>query len=324
MGEVFIGSEAVAAGRLTRHELARGYRAMVRGFYTPRPQELSLCDRTTGAWLVSGRRGVIAGITAAALHGSRWVDADIPVELVATGCRPQPGIVVRDERIADDETTFVGRLPVTTPARTAFDLGRHLPRGKALERLDALMYATPFRPDDVLMLAKRYPGARGLRRLREVLPLVDGSAASPKETWLRLLLIDAGLPRPTTQIPVVERHGRLVKMLDMGWKEFMVAAEYDGDQHRTDRRQYVKDLRALPKVLRMGWIVVRVIKEDRPDDIVAGVYDAMESRGYRDAARRSLRSSATSSTFSGSSGPTTRASSRSASSGLRARQGPCR
>jgi hypothetical protein len=41
------------------------------------------------------------------------------------------------------------------------------------------------------------------------------------------LFIDAGLARPTTQIPVVEEHGRLVRMLDMGWEDFMVGAEYE-------------------------------------------------------------------------------------------------
>jgi hypothetical protein len=96
-----------------------------------------------------------------------------------------------------------------------------------------------------------------LRQLRELLPLVDGGAASPKETWLRLLFIDAGLPRPTTQIPVVDERGRLVRMLDMGWEDFMVGAEYDGDQHRTNRKQYVKDLRVWPKLERMGWNVTR-------------------------------------------------------------------
>jgi hypothetical protein len=61
------------------------------------------------------------------------------------------------------------------------------------------------------------------------------------KTWLRLLPIDAGLPKQTTQIPVSESW-RMVGLLDMGWEEFMVAAEYDGDQHRTDRRQIVKDI----------------------------------------------------------------------------------
>lgn len=98
------------------------------------------------------------------------------------------------------------------------------------------MRATPFSVEDVLLLAKRYPSARGLRRLRTALPLVDPGAASPKESWLRLLLINAGLPAPETQIPVVD-HYRTLAVLDMGWEQFMVAVEYDGDQHRTSRRQ---------------------------------------------------------------------------------------
>ena len=115
--------------------------------------------------------------------------------------------------------------------------------------------------------------------MRELLPLVDGGAASPKETWLRLLFIDAGFPKPTTQIPAVER-GRLVRMLDMGWAEFGVAAEYDGDQHRTNRDQYVKDLRILPRLQRLGWIVVRVIKEDTEHAIIDRTRSALQSRGW--------------------------------------------
>jgi hypothetical protein len=142
------------------------------------------------------------------------------------------------------------------------------------------MHAAPFAAEDVLLLAKRYPGARGLRRLREVLPLVDGGAASPKEPWLRLLLIDAGFPRPVTQIPVAEGW-RLVRVLDTGWEDLKVAAEYEGDQHRTNRQQYVKDIRCQLKLQRLGWIMVRVIAEDREDDIIGRVDDALSRRGYR-------------------------------------------
>src|SRR6201984_2689732 len=131
------------------------------------------------------------------------------------------------------------------------------------------------------MLAKRYPGARGLRRLQVALPLVDGGSASPKETWLRRLLIDAQLPPPTTQIAVHE-NWRLVGILDMGWERFKVAVEYDGDQHRSSRRQYVRDMRRLKALAACGWIVVRVIVEDRPDDVVRSVREALRRRGYRD------------------------------------------
>lgn len=281
MRTVFLGSEAVAQRRVTEHELRRWHRAIYRDVYVPSRHELTLRDRIEGAWLWSRRRAVIAGTAASALHGAAWVDDDIRIEVIWNCTRPPAGVIARDETVADDEVTRVAGLPVTTVARTAYDLGRHLPREQALARLDALMHATPFSVEDVLLLAKRYPGARGLRRLRAALPLVEGGAESPKETWLRLLLlIDAGLPTPTTQIPVLDGYWP-VAFVDMGWEKYKVAVEYDGDQHRSDRRRYVKDQRRLRKLEQMGWIVIRVIAEDKPDDVVRRVRAALLARGWR-------------------------------------------
>jgi hypothetical protein len=223
----------------------------------------------------------LAGLAAAALHGSDWIDDDEPIELIWRNPHPPTGIITRNQRIAYDEITRVAGLPVTTPARTAYDLGRLLRYGGAVMRLDALMRATPFSVEDVRRLIKRYPGTRGLRRLRSALPLVDGGAASPKETWLRLLLVNAGLPAPTTQIPIHE-NWRLVGVLDMGWDRYKVAVEYDGDHHRTNRQQYARDQWRLRKFDAMGWIVIRVIAEDSPEDVIRRVRGALAARGYRD------------------------------------------
>jgi hypothetical protein len=132
-----------------------------------------------------------------------------------------------------------------------------------------------------MLLTKRYKGARGVAKLKAVLPLVDGGAASPQETRLRLLFIDAGFPKPTTQIAIYDECGRYVRTIDIGWEDFMVGAEYDGDQHRTNRAQYIKDMRVWPKLAALGWNVVRAIKEDRDDDLVRQAWDAMVSRGWR-------------------------------------------
>ncbi|MCW2690667.1 MAG: hypothetical protein JWR37_5557 [Mycobacterium sp.] len=105
---------------------------------------------------------------------------------------------------------------------------------------------------------------------------MDAGSQSPKESWLRLILIDAGLPPLVTQIEV--RLGTAVAYLDMGWEDPMVAVEYDGDQHRTDRRQYVKDINRAEMLQRLGWIVVRAIAEDRPAVIVGRVRRALASR----------------------------------------------
>lgn len=278
MAEVFIGGEAVAAGRVTRHELRRWYRAIYRGVYAPKDAELSLRDRTIAAWLASGRKGVVAGIAASALHGAPWVDPALPVELVGVKCRPQAGLVPRADRIADDEITRIAGLPVTTRVRTAFDLGRSLERTEALARLDALMWNQPFDVKEVEQLGRRYRRAPGLCRLRELLPLVDGGAASPRESRIRLWLLDAGLPRPETQIPVLQGTYP-VAFLDMGWPEYQVAVEYDGDHHRKNRRQYVKDIGRLRMLEALGWIVIRVIAEDKPIDVITRVEEALVSRG---------------------------------------------
>lgn len=243
---------------------------------------MTLRERIVGASLTSPG-AVIAGVAASAVHGAKWVDDDIPVELFATG-RRQPGLIVRNETLADDEVTTIAGLRVTTPARTAFDLGRHLPRGSAVARLDALMNVCPFSPEDVMLIAKRHRGARGLRRLRVALALVDGGAESPKETWLRLLFIDAGLPRPTTQYVIYDERGNYVRRIDMCWEQYKVGAEYDGEQHLTSRGQYVLDVQVNRVLQRLNWNVIHVIKEDRGEDAVHEARTALLSRGWRPGA----------------------------------------
>lgn len=88
------------------------------------------------------------------------------------------------------------------------------------------------------------------------------------------------MARPQTQIPVY-RGARPVAFLDVGWEEFKVAVEYDGDHHRKDRRQYVKDIGRIRMLEQMDWIIIRVIAEERPAAWLKRVEDALISRGCR-------------------------------------------
>lgn len=227
--------------------------------------------RARACWLRSRRRGVLAGFSAAALHGARWIDPSRPAEIIDTNRRKTPGVHVWEERIEPDEIAIVDRMCVTTPARTALDLARRYPRGVAIAAVDALMQATELKMADVELLVDRYRGRHGMRAARSALELVDGGAQSPKETWLRMLLTSAGFPRPQTQIAVRNEWGWAEAYLDMGWEEIKVSVEYDGDQHRSSRYQYVKDIRRLEMLERYGWIVVRAIAEDHSDDIIRRV-----------------------------------------------------
>lgn len=283
MADILIGSEAVADGVVTSHELRRWYERIYPGVHAPRGEVLTLRDRTIAAWLWSRRAAIITGGAAAALHGSQWFDEKSDIELIWRSTRFPDGIIVRNERIPEDEWEFAHEMCVATVARTALDLGRFRPRVAAVAGLDALMRARPFSTEDVLVLAKRHRGSHGVARLKSVLPLVDGGAASPRESWLRILLTDAGFPAPATQILVRDEQGDHVRFLDMGWEEYKVAVEYDGDQHRTDRDQYVKDQRILRTLDRLGWCVVRVIKEDSPANVVSRTRVAMTTHGWHGA-----------------------------------------
>ncbi|BBX64845.1 hypothetical protein MSAS_40190 [Mycobacterium saskatchewanense] len=278
MGDPFVGSEALAAGAVTKHQLRTRYRAVLPNVYLARGVEPSLELRIVAAWLWSRRTATIVGAAAAALHGSQWIPDGVPIELVCDNPRPPRGLLTRRYALLDGETQIVGGLTVTTPERTAFDIGRRGAIRSSVVRLDALARATGFKVDDVLALAKAHPRSPGLRRLETALELVDPGAQSPRESYLRLLLVDAGLPRPQTQIPVLGVDGLPVAYLDLGWAETMVAVEYDGDHHRTDRRQYVKDVRRAETLERMGWLIVRVVAEDHPVDVVRRVREALAIR----------------------------------------------
>lgn len=277
----FIAGEALAAGELSRYELIADHRRLLPGVHAPRRAPLSLDDRIVAAWLWSRRAGVVTGLAASALHGAKWVAPDTPIELNHPHNKSPAGVIARRETLLVDEVIRLRQMAVTSVARTAFDLARHGPVGQALAHLDALAHATRFAAGDVQRVLDAHPRVRGRRRVPALLDLMDPGAQSPKETWLRLLLIEAGFPRPQTQIPVLGPGGFPRYYLDMGWEEFMVAVEYDGEQHRTDPDQYRGDVTRSEYIDGLGWRRIRVLAGQRREDVIARVERAGVPRDHR-------------------------------------------
>jgi very-short-patch-repair endonuclease len=278
VAEPFIGSEAIARGALTKSQLCTRYTRLFRDAYVDPDIDVTAALRAKAGWLWTGRQGVVAGLSAAAVHGSQWVDDNGPLELIHDNRHRLPGIQTRSDRVEEDEIVNVAGLMVTVPARTALDLGCWYPTITAVAAIDALARATDIKVADAELLAHRYGGRRGLARARRALDLFDAGAQSPKESWLRLVLVQADLPRPQTQIPVSDEFGSVFAYLDMCWEDVKVAVEYDGEQHRSDRRQYTWDVRRREIVERLGWIVIRVVAGDKPADIVRRVRAVLAQR----------------------------------------------
>jgi REase_MTES_1575 len=284
LGWPFRGTEALSAGIVTPHRLRTDFEMVHRNVYIPRGQKLTPVTRAVAAWLWSQRSATVAGLSAAALHRTAWIDDWLPAELNRRSRDKTRGIILHSDTLDDGETSVHDAIRLTTPARTAFDLGRRIGLTAAVIRLDALMHATDLKAADVELLAERHRGARGLVQLRQALHLVDGGAESPYETKTRLVLISSGLPRPQTQIEVRNDWGALMARIDMGWEEWKVGVEFDGAQHWTDPAQRTRDIDRLAELAACGWTIIRVSADmlrHRPHVVLARTRSALLAAGCR-------------------------------------------
>jgi hypothetical protein len=124
---------------------------------------------------------------------------------------------------------------------------------------------------------------RGKRRAARALDRIRPGAESRPETLLRLLLVEAGLPEPELNVRLFDRFGAELARVDLLFREFRVVVEYDGDQHRTDTRQFDRDLGRLDDLAARGWRVVRVGARSLfrdPQDAVIRVQRALVAGGW--------------------------------------------
>jgi hypothetical protein len=277
----FFGRQAVRRGEISAWQLQRDYRAVYRNVYLSKRATPTALTRARAAWLWSGGDTTLTGLSAAAVLGTQWLDGGEPAELRRPNRHAPPGIVVRSYDLAARETVMRDGIRVTTPQRTAFDLGRSMSVTRSVPILDALSRATNLEVADVVSLGAAKPGSRGIRRLRSALKLVDGGAESPQESRVRLLLVAAGLPPPETQIEFTDEFGMARIRVDMGWRKWRVAVEYDGVQHWSDRYQRSWDIDRIAMLEAMGWAVVRVSAEmlSRPDVIIERVRTKLKAAG---------------------------------------------
>ena len=190
--QIIIGSEALAAGHVTRYELTADYRRVLPDVYVLKRAPLTLVDHIRSAWLVTppSHRLRRHGIRSARRPLGR---RETPIELNLGHNKAPGGVIVRRDTLLEAEVAA---------ARDAGDVNRGGPPSTwpvevrsvgAVQRLDALANATHFKSAGVLAIGERHPRLRGLRRLPAVLDLVDAGAQSPKETWLRMTVDRRGI-----------------------------------------------------------------------------------------------------------------------------------
>jgi hypothetical protein len=239
----FLGSQAVAAGLLTPADLCSGrFVSIFRDVFVEAGAESDLLLRSRAAHLLVPKDGALCGHSAATVLGAGCSPRTAPAELVAPRgeVRKRRGLVVRQMTLAPTEVCEFDGMRVTTPLRTAYDLARRLELVEAVAAVDALSRIGGFDPSRLL---DGQVGARGRRRLPEVVALSDPLAESAMESRLRVLLVTAGLPVPVSQFVVIAPDGVVLARVDLAYPTARLAIEYDGAHHfnadfsRRDRRR---------------------------------------------------------------------------------------
>jgi very-short-patch-repair endonuclease len=154
----------------------------------------------------------------------------------------------------------------TTSLRTAIDLARKRSRPRALAALDALLRTEDFVHDELMDETARFKGFRGIIQLRALAPIADARAESPAESAMRLIWIDAELPKVTPQISVCNALGVEIYRLDMGLPEIRYAAEYDGIEWHSSKEQRDRDRKRREWLRRDGWVIDVLGKEEVFDE----------------------------------------------------------
>lgn len=241
------------------------------------PQE-SLLDpdtRAAAALLVAGPTAALTGLTAAWLQGCPV--AATPVVHVAvpysSSLRTREGLIVHQGRGLLSEVIEIRNLRTvalqvaitellcTDSPRRATERDRSAFRGRIADRLAARV------------------DRRGTVRASGLLALITGKAESPPESWLKLLVVDAGFPTPTEQFAVVDVLGCIRYVLDLCWPELRIALEYDGYEAHEYRLE--QDAQRDLDLERRGWITIRASAADLrgPGELISRLDDAFRVRG---------------------------------------------
>lgn len=269
----------LAALGLTRHGVRRMIdeglvRRVVRNAYLPTnlPDDTEQRARTVALVVAPGQ--VVTDRTAAWIHGIDTFtyaerDAPPPIDTCALrGHSPssRDGVAGRTRDLAPCDIMEIDGLRVTTPLRTALDLGCLLRRREAKAALDAFCRVHGFTARDLAAAEKRFKGRRGVRQLRELIAKVNPRNESARESWTELAILDEGLPAPESQV-WIEVDGVRRYRLDLAYRHARIAVEYDGwDAHERSQAQRDNDRDRRAWLRDNGWTVIVVRRGDFTGD----------------------------------------------------------
>ncbi len=267
----FTVADALAAGitpgRLRAKTLARPY------WGTRSTQALSAREQLRLLLRALPAHAFVCGATAALLLDLplparvAQLAEDEPLVAVPLGHNRirRPGVRGRSLSVVEDDVVVVDGLRCTSPARTWCEVSGTLSLGPLVAVTDRIL----FHRDPLATLAEleevhaRVGRSRGAAQRPLALEWSSPRAESPRESELRVLLRQAGLPAPECNVDVFAGT-RFVARVDMLYRDARLVIEYDGDYHR-DRDQWSRDAVRRAELESLGYRVTVVTARDFDD-----------------------------------------------------------
>ena len=257
---------------------------LLRNVYARADVALTMEDRAGAAALVISPHAVVADRTAAWIWGVdcfrfRELDVVPPLETRTLRGHRAPtrsGIRAGQRDLESSDWVFVAGVRVTTPLRTALDLGCVLTRRDALAAMDALARTHGFTSTELMHAARKYFRRRGVVQLRELAALVDARAESAGESWTRIEMHDHGLPRPEVNWWVYE-HGVPKYRIDVAYPHAKIAIEYNGEEFHSSVKDRQADAERREWLEQHGWTVIVIDKDSFTDEAIATWIDEIRT-----------------------------------------------
>lgn len=280
--EPFRRQDGLSAGLSRRQLQGRRFRSVARGVMVSAASPLDLRTRCQAMSLILPDRAIFSHHTAAELYGAPTApDTSLHVSLVSS---VEPRIAgVTAHRVQElGPVWHVCGQPVTSPGRTFVDLAGRLDLPNLVSTGDYLL-ARPGAPETFRNALLRGTKRRGIRLARAAYPLLNPRADSSPESHMRLLLTLGGLPPDYVNEYLYDSDGRPWAKPDCAYC-VRLSLEYEGDHHRTDPRQWERDIRRDNRYRDHGWHLIKVTRSllyDHPDELLAEAASVLKRRGWQ-------------------------------------------
>ncbi|QIK62268.1 DUF559 domain-containing protein [Leucobacter viscericola] len=120
-------------------------------------------------------------------------------------------------------------------------------------------------PQEEVMRHLQEHSVIGAARLRAAIEVSRVGAESRMESLQHFELARMGIDTLEMQAEIFSEAGVLIGRFDLVDRETKRIVEYDGEQHRTDRLQYLRDEERLENAREEGWKILRLRKENFHD-----------------------------------------------------------